>query len=573
MRKTGSYFSKLAAIIPPSILFLFSPNVAQAKSSEKPVKPWLQESKIRKEIEDDYRAGKRAVDLLKQLTDREEIDEKKERKEWFQEFEEVAESMKEVTEMPNYQWKLKQGKRGVNFLKRYMDYLLSLDGNMLVTFNAKDCELKREYEELMGIESEDHFISNPLTNVLSYIEDSLQEVVNSAPYGTRKRVKYQLKSLEEDIKEVSDIIDDEDGSVGLHDTPPDLKSLFRTSMNREYREDKYEKLMNYFTDFERVLSSLEAEVEADLKEIEQLNQSLCYWTGESNYNVILTTPEGDDAVPATDTWALDTICDLSPDASRVAFHSDYEDGYRDIYVKDLVSEERKRLTDFDSIDLFPSFSPDGEQIAYIKNFDVWVMDADGSNKRQLTDDAEVNGYGHNPNQFRPRGIARGRRIVWLGGEDPIVGREESGNASSYHYKFTVTNNYPTWSPDGRLIAYDSDKHGDRDIWITDLQGKVDKRITGEGGKESSPEWLPRGRKLAYISKKDGKRNIYLADVSDMDRIETERIEVERSPSHVAWSPEGDKIAYTDWDSGDIYLKNLDSGEERKIGDGIIADWE
>lgn len=105
----------------------------------------------------------------------------------------------------------------------------------------------------------------------------------------------------------------------------------------------------------------------------------------------------------------------SPDSQRIAFVSWREDEGPEIYVMDANGKSRKRITNNSENERGPSWSPDGSKIAFwsSENEDtvIAVMDADGTNRRNLTDE------------------------VWDG--------------------FTVWNTDPVWSPDSRIIAYRS----------------------------------------------------------------------------------------------------------------------
>jgi dipeptidyl aminopeptidase/acylaminoacyl peptidase len=114
----------------------------------------------------------------------------------------------------------------------------------------------------------------------------------------------------------------------------------------------------------------------------------------------------------------------------------------------------------------PAWSPDGKQIAYYSEVggqpaDLFLMDADGRNVRQLTRTPEAEGY-------------------------------------------------PAWSPDGRQIAFESHTpDGNFDVYVMNADGSNVRRLTREPRRDVGPAWSPDGLKLAFMSDRDGKEfNLY-----------------------------------------------------------------
>ena len=95
----------------------------------------------------------------------------------------------------------------------------------------------------------------------------------------------------------------------------------------------------------------------------------------------------------------------------------------------------------------PIISPDGTQVAFIALGDLWLMPIGGT-ARKLTND----------------------RFVEID---------------------------PTWSPDGRAIAYSSDRDGSMDLWVRDIASGADKKVASDARKAS---WAPRGTEIAYIDR-------------------------------------------------------------------------
>jgi TolB protein len=139
----------------------------------------------------------------------------------------------------------------------------------------------------------------------------------------------------------------------------------------------------------------------------------------------------------------------------------------DIYVVDVDGRNPRQLTRDPSIDVSPTWSPDGRQIAFVSDRagspNVYVMDADGGNPRRLT-------YG-----------------------------------GSY-------NTAPAWSPDGRWIAYEKRVGGQFDIWLIDPEGHTDVPLVAHPRSDENPSWAPDARKIAFHSTRRGSPDIYVVDI-------------------------------------------------------------
>jgi Tol biopolymer transport system component len=167
------------------------------------------------------------------------------------------------------------------------------------------------------------------------------------------------------------------------------------------------------------------------------------------------------------------------------------------------------------------WSPDGSRIAFTSNRDfnrdIFVMNADGRNRRQLTR--------------------------------------------------TITDNlHPTWSPDGRYLAYVHDvsyEDANQDIYIVNVETREARQLTTAVSDDTMPVWSPDGRKIAYLSNRvpEGggilpKHKIYVVDVEN--GTETLVVDQLGSVEMLAWSPDGTMIAFSN--AIDTRVVSLASGE-------------
>jgi len=107
---------------------------------------------------------------------------------------------------------------------------------------------------------------------------------------------------------------------------------------------------------------------------------------------------------------------------------------------------------------------------------------------------------------------------------------------------------PDISPEGRLILFSRswvDKMNDRyrsNLWLADVEGKRIRELTHGDWRDSSPVWSPDGKKIAFLSDRDGTTQIH---VMWLDTREVAQLtHVTRSPGSLRWSPDGKKLAFT-----------------------------
>jgi len=219
------------------------------------------------------------------------------------------------------------------------------------------------------------------------------------------------------------------------------------------------------------------------------------WAIYPDYDLFTAKPDGSDVKRLTSTPGYDAEATVSPDGKKIVFTST-RDGDLDIYVMDINGKNVKRLTDELGYDGGPFFSPDGKKIVYRSyhpktdaekarykdrlandliepnNFELWVMDADGNNKKKITDlgDASFAPYFH-PNGkkiiFSSNHLAEDRRKRNF----DLLMINVDGTGLERVTTFESFDGFPMFSPDGKKLVFASNrnaaKEGDTNVFIAD----------------------------------------------------------------------------------------------------------
>jgi len=191
--------------------------------------------------------------------------------------------------------------------------------------------------------------------------------------------------------------------------------------------------------------------------------------------------------------------------------------------------------------------------------EVWVMDYDGSNQKQVTHLGSIS--------LSPKVSPDGARVAFsaltkTGWEIFLYSLDLDRLVAFPH--FGGTNLSPAWSPDGTKLAFSSSRAGEPNIYMADVSGSNLRRISTDRGPDVSPVWNPKtSAQVAFVSGETGLPQIYTmgADGTNVQRMTDQGYAV--SPT---WSPNGQFLALA-WvrkygagepGSRDIYLMDIAS---------------
>jgi len=176
---------------------------------------------------------------------------------------------------------------------------------------------------------------------------------------------------------------------------------------------------------------------------------------------------------------------FSPDGRRIVASVDI-DGQSDLVLLDpKTGAEIQRLTESEWDEVSPSWSPDGRLIAFVSSRtgrpQVHVIHADGTNERRLT----MAGQYNTTPRFGPNGL-----IVFAGMDEFVLDLftvDLSGNITRLT-QGQGSNKDPCWSPDGRYLAFVSDRAGKWRVWIMTQDGRYQFPITDKVDAWAQPDW-------------------------------------------------------------------------------------
>lgn len=182
---------------------------------------------------------------------------------------------------------------------------------------------------------------------------------------------------------------------------------------------------------------------------------------------------GDEPIPFLGGLDVDSVGSAAPnpvDLLQIAVIAAPDGGEFDVFLYDVEADVLTNLTaDNSDRDTTPNWSPDGTKIAYRArhdgNSDVWVMDADGSNKIRLTTDPGFDGD--------PRWSPDGTQLLFTTdrtGDYEIFIMDADGSNQRNLTNHPADDEYPTWSPDGSVIAFHSSRHGGISLWVMNADG-------------------------------------------------------------------------------------------------------
>src|SRR3954468_21275055 len=259
------------------------------------------------------------------------------------------------------------------------------------------------------------------------------------------------------------------------------------------------------------------------------------------------------------------------------------EGFIDLWLGDAETGKRiKRLVkstfdpNFEELRLLYSqsaFSPDGQQLAFTAQSEgrdvLYLLDVKSrkETKRFKLPLEGVTGPSWSPD---------GKRIVFSGSNGGltdlyIVDIETEQMQRLTHDRYGDLQ--PQWSPDGKMIAFASDR-GDTSsftylrfpkwrVTVLDLEKGVMTVLPGQGGLNINPQWAPDGKSIAYVSDRTGIANVFLYDFDAGEHYQLTNVVgsvsaiTEYSPA-ISWARKADRLAFNYFEDGDYTIWSVNN---------------
>jgi len=213
----------------------------------------------------------------------------------------------------------------------------------------------------------------------------------------------------------------------------------------------------------------------------------------------------------------------SPDGTKIVFQ------YGGLQIVDLAAGGILRLPLAGKSDALPNeylvkpaWSPDGEWIAFLNESgtqgDIYLVRPDGTDLRRLTESDDISRDGNLV--WSPDGTKLAYSAVRSGGiEIHVLDVEGAPPGDAAGQRLTdslppVRNLVTSWSPDGTRLAFSSDRDGNAEIYLMDVDGSDVVRLTNDPASDTEADWSPDGRLIAFSSDREGNRDIYVLDVAE-----------------------------------------------------------
>ena len=282
----------------------------------------------------------------------------------------------------------------------------------------------------------------------------------------------------------------------------------------------------------------------------------------------ITSWEGNDAWPM---WT----------GNNVYYVSDREGDIANLWVHDLGTGTDRQLTRFEKHGVtWPSISSDGKKIVFEREARLYVFDTEAEKYKEVVVYAPTDDRTNMISYVDPMQYIRGfdvspnaKRIIFDARGELFSAPVKHGDVRNLTNSSGSRDTSPSWSPDGKWIAYVSDKGGEEEIYLVDQMGKdPEKKLTSSGHFKTGLAWAPDSKSMLFSNEANA---LYLLDASSGD----EQLIVRNEHNDITtygWSPDSRWVAYDYSEKNrtrDIYFYDTKEKKHQQITKNLADDTE
>ncbi len=304
-----------------------------------------------------------------------------------------------------------------------------------------------------------------------------------------------------------------------------------------------------------------------------------------NYDIFIHDIYAEHSTQLTKNKWIDFNPSISFDSKKLLFVSD-RDGNREIYSMELEwldgyqqwrGKDLKNITNSSENDWTPSFSPIENKIVFSTyfpendNYDIFIMNDDGSDKVNLTNSKSYEKFP----QFSPdgsfiiyQGWQKGKMEIFFLG---LLDKNKINISRNPNFNDIISHGN-AFSPDGERIVFTSERDGNRNIYLTNVNSTKLELLTSNESDDYEPAFSPDGKSVVFTSERDGNKEIYLIDVE-----QRKLSNLTNNPGddwNPRFYPDGQKIIFQSTRDGnwEIYMMNLNGSGQANLTNHPSTDY-
>lgn len=237
------------------------------------------------------------------------------------------------------------------------------------------------------------------------------------------------------------------------------------------------------------------------------------------WGLAVMNPDGTGAASLDIPGAADAS--WSPNGQLIAFEADpLGDGNLEIFIMNADGTNVRQLTHTPWREVWPDWFPDGRHLAFTSDQtgvpQVWVMNVDGSDQRALVDDPEFG-------TLQPDVSNDGKEVVFLRSrqfEPPTIWKVSvaDGTLTALTQPGPYEDVDPQFSPNGQRVVFSSSRSGTFEIWVMDANGGNLTQLTATPGADFNPTFSPNGQQIAWWKQRFGQGDIWTMNADGSEQI-------------------------------------------------------